>query len=73
MAAFLVIIFFIVYIKYMDHLKDQAVNHYNLNKVDTLKLTMDMGKPVHVREQNLLAGKYDFKEGEYNWKEHRRM
>ena len=26
-------------------------------KVNTLKLTMDMDKPLHVREQNLIAGK----------------
>ena len=44
-----------------------------MRKVDTTKMTMDMDKPLRVREQNLLAGKYDFKEGEYNWKEGRRM
>ena len=73
MSVFLVIIFFIIYIKYVDHLRDNAVNHYDMNKVDTLKLTRDMDKPVHVREQNLINGKYDFKPGEYNWKEHKRM
>lgn len=73
MSVILVIIFFVVYIKYMDHLKDNAINHYDMTKVDTSKLTKDMDKPLRVREQNLLAGKYDFKEGEYNWKEHKRM
>ena len=73
MATILLIIAFAVYIKYMDHLKDNAINHYDMRKVDTTKMTMDMDKPLRVREQNLLAGKYDFKEGEYNWKEGRRM
>ena len=73
MATFLLIIFFVVYIKYMDYRKDNAIDHYDMRKVDTTKLTMDMDKPLRVREQNLLSGKYDFKPGEYNWKEHKRM
>ena len=57
MGAFAAIILFSVYIMYVNHLKNNAINHYDLNKVDTLKLTKDMDKPLHVREQNLLAGK----------------
>lgn len=73
MAVILVIILFVVYIKYMDNLKNNAIDHYDFNKVDNLKLTRDMDKPLHVREQNLLAGKYDFKEGEYNYKTGKKM
>ena len=73
MSVFLVIIFFICWIKYVDHLRDNAINRYDMKQVDTLKLTMDMNKPLHVREQNLLAGRYDFKPGEYNWKTKQRM
>jgi len=73
MCVVLLIIFFVVYIGYMDNRKNNSINHYDMNKVDTLKITMDMDKPLRVREQNLLAGKYDFKEGEYNWKEHKRI
>ena len=73
MGVFLVIIFFICWIKFVDHVRDNAVNNYDMKNVDTMKLTRDMDKPVHVREQNLLAGKYDFKEGEYNWKIGKRM
>lgn len=73
MAEILLIIFFVVYIKYMDYRKDQAIDRYDMKKVDTTKMTKDMDKPLHVREQNLLAGKYDFKEGEYNWKTGKRM
>ena len=73
MAVFLFIICFIAYIKYIDYLKDRAIDYYDMKNVDTLKLTMDMDKPVRVREQNLLNGKYDFKEGEYNYKTGKRM
>ena len=73
MGAFAAIILFSVYIMYVNHLKNNAINHYDLNKVDTLKLTKDMDKPLHIRDQNLLAGKYDFKPGEYNWKMDKRM
>lgn len=73
MAVILVIIFFVVYIKYMDYRKDNAIDHYNFNNVDNQKITRDMDKPLHVREQNLLAGKYDFKEGEYNYKTGKKM
>lgn len=73
MGVFIVIIFFICWIKYVDHLRDNAVNHYDMKNVDTMKLTKDMDKPVRVREQNLLDGKYDFKSGEYNYKTGKRM
>ena len=73
MAVFLLIIFFVCYIKYVDHLRDNAVSNYNMKNVDTMKLTRDMDKPVRVREQNLLDGKYDFKAGEYNYKTGKRM
>lgn len=73
MAEILLIIAFVVYFKYMEYRKDQAINYYDLSKVDTAKMTMDMDKPLRVREQNLLAGKYDFKPGEYNWKTGKRM
>lgn len=59
------IVIFIVY-KYSEYQRKQKVEHYDLSKVNTLKLTMDMDKPLWVREQNLIAGKYDFKEGEYD-------
>ena len=73
MAVFLLIIFFICWIKYVDHLRDNAINRYDMKNVDTMKLTRDMDKPVRVREQNLLDGKYDFKAGEYNYKTGKRM
>lgn len=73
MTVILVIILFVVYMKYMDYRKDNAIDHYDFNKVDNTKLTRDMDKPLHVREQNLLAGKYDFKEGEYNYKTGKKM
>ena len=73
MSVILLIIFFVVYIGYMDNRNNNAINNYDMNKVDTLKITMDRDKPLRVREQNLLAGKYDFKPGENNWKEHKRM
>ena len=28
----------------MDNRKNNAINHYDMNKVDTLKITMDMDK-----------------------------
>ena len=59
------IVIFIVY-KYSEYQRKQKVEHYDLSKVNTLKLTMDMDKPLWVREQNLIAGKYDFQEGEYD-------
>ena len=73
MAVILLIIFFVVYISYMDNRKNNAINHYDFNKVDNLKLTRDMDRPLREREQNLLAGKYDFKEGEYNYKTGKKM
>lgn len=73
MATILLIIAFIVYFKYMDNLKNNAIDHYDFRNVDTTKMTMDMDKPLRVREQNLLAGKYDFKPGDYNWKTGKRM
>ena len=73
MGGFLVIIFFVIYIGYMDYRKYNAVNNYDIRKIDNMKLARDMDKPVHVREMNLLAGKYDYKPGEYNWKEHKNM
>ena len=73
MATILLIIAFIVYFKYMDNLKNNAIDHYDCRNVDTTKMTMDMDKPLRVREQNLLAGKYDFKPGDYNWKTGKRM
>ena len=57
----------------MDNLKNNAIDHYDFRNVDTTKMTMDMDKPLRVREQNLLAGKYDFKPGDYNWKTGKRM
>lgn len=73
MATILLIIAFIVYFKYMDNLKNNAIDHYDFRNVDTTKMTMDMDKPLRVREQNLLAGKYDFNPGDYNWKTGKRM
>ena len=73
MAVILLIIFFVVYISYMDNRKNNMINHYDFNKVDNLKLTRDMDRPLREREQNLLAGKYDFKEGEYNYKTGKKM
>ena len=64
---------FVIYMNRCENMKNTKIDNYDMNKVDTLKLTMDMDKPLRVREQNLLAGRYDFKEGEYNWKEYRRM
>ena len=37
MSVVLLIIFFVVYIGYMDNRKNNAINHYDMNKVDTLK------------------------------------
>jgi len=71
--AILWIIGFAIYMKFMEDRKNNAIDHYDLNKVDNTKLTKDMDKPLRVREQNLLAGKYDFKEGEYNYKTGKRM
>lgn len=73
MAVILLIIFFVVYISYMDNRKNNMIDHYDFNKVDNLKLTRDMDRPLREREQNLLAGKYDFKEGEYNYKTGKKM
>jgi len=64
---------FVIYMNRCENMKNTKIDNYDMNKVDTLKLTMDMDKPLRVREQNLLAGKYDFKEGEYNWKTGKKM
>ena len=66
MAGLIACILLFICYKYSDYQQKQKVEHYDLSKVNTLKLTMDMDKPLHVREQNLIAGKYDFKEGEYD-------
>lgn len=66
MAELIVFIVIFIFYKYSEYQRKQKVEHYDLSKVNTLKLTMDMDKPLHVREQNLIAGKYDFKEGEYD-------
>lgn len=64
MATVLLVVFFIVYIAYMDYRKDNAVDHYDINKINPSRLTEDMDKPLSVREQNLLAGKYDYQKGD---------
>lgn len=64
MGAVLLIIGFIVLFKYADYKKDQAIDRYDISKINTAKLTADMNKPLSERERNLLAGKYDYKEGE---------
>ncbi|MGN0135252.1 hypothetical protein [Anaerotignum sp.] len=64
MATLLLIIAFVVYMKYMDYRKDNAIDHYDINKINPARLTKDMDKPLRVREQNLLAGKYDYQKGD---------
>lgn len=55
----MVIIAFIAWDRYLTHLEDRAIDRYPMRKVNTLKMTMDMDKPRHVRRQKLIAGKYD--------------
>lgn len=59
MGAILVIIAFLAWDRYLTYLEDRAIDRYPMRKVDTLKMTMDMDKPLHVRRQKLIAGKYD--------------
>lgn len=64
MAAILVVIFFVVYIKYMDYRTDQKVDNYDLRKIDHDRMCQDQynnklsGNRVG---QNMIAGKYDKK------------
>ena len=64
MAAVLLVVFVIVYIKYMDYKTDQKVDNYDLSKVDHHKMCKDQymnnlsGRQV---QKNMIAGKYDKK------------
>lgn len=64
MAAILVVIVFVAYIKYMDYRTDQKVDNYDLRKIDHDKMCQDQymnnlsGNRVG---QNMIAGKYDKK------------
>ena len=64
MGTILAVIFFVVYIKYMDHLTDKRVDNYDLSKVDTHKMCRD-GYMNHLSgrqvQKNMIAGKYDKK------------
>lgn len=55
MGVSLVIIAFIAWDRYLTHLEDRAVGRYPIHKVDTLKMTMDMDKPLHVRKHPFLG------------------
>lgn len=59
MGMIVIIILAVVYYYATESIKDKAVDNYDISKVDTLKMTMDMDKPLYVRKQNLIAGKYD--------------
>lgn len=61
MGIILLIVAFIVYYAVMEHAKNKAVDNYDISKVDTLKMTLDMDKPLWVREQKLIRGEYDIK------------
>lgn len=61
MGVILIIIAGIVYYQVMERAKNKAVDNYDISKVDTLKMTLDMDKPLWVREQKLIRGEYDKK------------
>lgn len=61
MGIILVIIAAVVYYHVMENAKNKAVDNYDISKVDTLKMTLDMDKPLWIREQKLIRGEYDKK------------
>lgn len=61
MGMILLIIAFVVYYRVVESAKNKAVDNYDISKVDTLKMTLDMDKPLWVREQKLIRGEYDKK------------
>ncbi len=64
MAAILVVIFFVAYIKYMDYRTDQKVDNYDLRKVDHDKMCQDQymnNLSERKVQQNMVSGKYDKK------------
>ena len=55
------LIILVAWYYYAENKKNNQIDIYDISKIDTAKLTRDMDKPLHIREQNLLAGKYDKK------------
>lgn len=69
MASILLVIFFIGYFIWADHVHDRKVDNYNTRNVNWNRFAVDKSKygwSDKEAQRQMLSGKYDWKEGEYD-------